>query len=102
MKNNLPQLGASTWQTVLRVSQVLTHQNLLKLEEKHFQTGPSGLSAGDPALWESPRPVLGQVQCRCAMERVPLLLWAEHLILSWGQIQSGRLARMTHEGKEKV
>lgn len=60
MKNNLPQLGASTWQTVLRVSQVLIHQSLLKLEEKHFQIGPSRLSAGDPAWWESPRPALGQ------------------------------------------
>lgn len=43
MKNNLPQLGASTWQVALRVSQELTHQSPLKLEEKRFRIrGPLG------------------------------------------------------------
>lgn len=37
MKINLAQRGASAWQGVLRVSQALTHQSLLKLEEKRFQ-----------------------------------------------------------------
>lgn len=37
MKNNLPQLGASPWQVALRVSQELTHQSPLELEEKRFQ-----------------------------------------------------------------
>lgn len=74
------------------------------------------MAAGDAAWWENPRPALGQVMSpqlpsACAASQligrdtaapceVPLLP-AEHPVLPCGQIQSGCLAQMTHEGKEK-
>lgn len=76
--------------------------------------GPAGLPAGDPAWWENPRSALPHSShppmrrsaagqgCSCAMGRVPLLQWAEHPVLPCGQIQSGRLAQMTHEGRGKA
>ena len=118
MKNNLPHLGASPWHVALRVSQELTHQSLLELEEKCFQSDARWVAAGDPAWWENARLALGQVMSpqlppACAASQligrdtaapweVPLLPRAEHRVLPCGQIQSGCLAQMTHEGKEKA
>lgn len=120
MKNNLPQLGASTWQVALGASQELTQQSPLRLKEKRFGIRvPLGLSAGDPAWWENPRLVLGQLMtpaapirlrcpsaggqgCSCPVGRAPLLPGAVHPVVPWGQIQSGRLAQRTREGKRKA